>query len=745
MKSPWLCIILPFLISLVHAQNNAIDFDGIDDRVIGPSSPAFELEDGTVDIWVRPQSKPTSQTFLCYRDATGFQTRYLWNFLGNLSGLGFWNGSAYSTLSHPFTSGQWVRLTFVDDGFETKAYVDGSLIGAFPIQFGIASGSDLNLVLGYDIPGSEYFLGQIDEIRIWNKVLTQSEIQDQTYCELSGASSCLVAYYQFNQGTSAGNNPSETVLTDNSGNGYDGFLENFTLSGSASNWVSSGTPLFNTCLIDNATCNVHYTVQPFYLITSDYSLSSDEYVAIVDAMIEIQAWYQVATGGKTFDLSNFGTPVVINLPNNAAYYEPDYWGRIIPDLAAAGYSPFSSGTVNLLWIKGGGGVALGAQGCGGNCGLAMVGMDLFPQFNTGQYFSCPNAPGGVAAFPCIPVGAAAHELGHCFGLPHPVDGPATSMDANHSLMQTHWNYPYTYAPGNESPWSLLTLERQTLLNNPFFLTDLDIIQPFEQVPILNLPVAGPMPIAGFSYSTNGLTVTFTNNSLGNDLNYWTFGESNVSNETEPVFTFPDYGNYTVRLRVSNSDAMMDMQETTISLSPPLPLELIGFSVSKKEKFNQLNWTTWNEIDFDQFEIEKSFDGTIWYTLGSVAAQGNHTEQRTEYTFKDELPGKRKSFYRLKMLDVDGSFQYSNVLVIYSASPEDLISLTPNPGNSFMKINADGDLKINTIRILNSIGEPMFVTYLDQNTIDVQSYPCGIYFIEITAFGNKTIKKFIKSR
>ncbi|MDR7212295.1 LamG-like jellyroll fold domain-containing protein [Flavobacterium piscis] len=81
--------------------------------------------------------------------------------------------------------------------------------------------------------------GVIDEARIWDKVLTQAEIQDQMDCEFAGAQPGLVGYYKFNQGFEGADNSAVTTLTDSSGNGNDGTLINFDLSASSSNWIGS--------------------------------------------------------------------------------------------------------------------------------------------------------------------------------------------------------------------------------------------------------------------------------------------------------------------------------------------------------------------------------------------------------------------------------------------------------------------------------------------------------------------------
>lgn len=659
------------------SQNNALQFDGINDIVIGSSNPLLEITNGTVELWVKPESKSSSQTFICYRNSTGSQTRYLWNFLGNLSGLGFWNGSFYLTFNYSFNSGQWYHLAFVGEAAQTKIFVNGFQVGVFAIPFGTATGSALNLVLGNDIPGNEFFSGELDEVRIWNKALCADEINNYMSCELTGNEPGLIAYFNFNQGVAGGNNQSQTTLQDASPNGITGTLNNFSLTGPTSNWVSSSNGVSGSCA--PASCPLSHTIQIYYLITSDYSYVQAEYDEIIRSMDEIQGWYQAATGGKTFHMLNPNSPIVVNLPNSSTHYSSNYWGTIQTDMNMLGHIPFNSGIVNVYFIKGGGGVALGAQWCGVDCGLAMFGMDIYPQFNTGQFFTCPNAPGGAAAFPCTPLGAATHELGHCFGLPHPIDHPSTSSVANHSVMQTHWNYPYFYASPAESPWGLLTIERQTLVNNPFFFDGVDLLQGNEDLPIVNLPITGPSPTANFSYSISDKTIHLTNTSSGHSSSYWTFGDQNISHNSSPTYTFDDYGIYTVRLRVSNNSGMMSMKEEVIDISSFLPLDLIYFKASQENSEIKLQWMTENEIDFSEFEIFKSDDGRNWHSIGTVNGKGG---LQNTYVFSDasdlETP---VLYYRLKMIDLDASYVWSPIRTIRPQNQGEKVSIFPNPSCS----------------------------------------------------------------
>ena len=84
------------------------------------------------------------------------------------------------------------------------------------------------------------FDGQIDEVRIWNLERTVGEIQSTLHSQLMGNESGLMAYYNFNQGIDGADNSGETVLNDLTSNALNGTLNNFTLSGTSSNWVTSG-------------------------------------------------------------------------------------------------------------------------------------------------------------------------------------------------------------------------------------------------------------------------------------------------------------------------------------------------------------------------------------------------------------------------------------------------------------------------------------------------------------------------
>lgn len=150
----------------------------------------------------------------------------------------------------------------------------------------------------------------------------------------------------------------------------------------------------------------------------------------------------------------------------------------------------------------------------------------------------------------------------------------------------------------------------------------------------------------------------------------------------------------------------------------------------------LNWTTASEINSDQFAIEKSIDGTEFILMGIVDAAG-YSEQKINYEFKDDHPFTGKNYYRLKMVDLNGKFEYSPVLAVINDT-QSMYVISPNPANSTFIIspqqNITGPLQV---KLFTSTG----ICMADKNLIcdapdsafefDCSELPGGIYLIMIS--------------
>jgi ELWxxDGT repeat protein len=119
---------------------------------------------------------------------------------------------------------------------------------------------------------------------------------------------------------------------------------------------------------------------------------------------------------------------------------------------------------------------------------------------------------------------------------------------------------------------------------------------------------------------------------------------------------------------------------TTATAAPLPITLLYFSGKKVNQTNVLNWATSQEINASHFEIERSIDGLKFEKIGKVNANFI-TKENTKYDFVNYQTGSRieGSFYRLKLLDLDGKFTYSKVIYIANDTDSHIVGdFYPNP-------------------------------------------------------------------
>ena len=142
--------------------------------------------------------------------------------------------------------------------------------------------------------------------------------------------------------------------------------------------------------------------------------------------------------------------------------------------------------------------------------------------------------------------------------------------------------------------------------------------------------------------------------------------------------------------IQNLDGKEILQGTKISLQDlaPLPVELTSFTALASAGKVNLNWTTASEINNSGFEIERSFNGNSFFTVGYVKGNGTTTETRS-YSFIDDIEanGTQTIYYRLKQVDYNGSFEYSDIVsVVFDLPTEYALGQNyPNPFNPSTKI------------------------------------------------------------
>lgn len=163
------------------------------------------------------------------------------------------------------------------------------------------------------------------------------------------------------------------------------------------------------------------------------------------------------------------------------------------------------------------------------------------------------------------------------------------------------------------------------------------------------------------------------------------------------------------------------------VTDPLPVKLAYFDVQKTEDAALLGWGTAEEINSAHFDVQRSVDMRDWKALGSVNA-AFESNVAHHYAFRDSIPEPGLNYYRLKMVDTDGSFAYSHVRSVNFPSLS-WAEVYPNPVEDLLRIVVRNS-QVSNIRVISHSGvvrlsrpvtSPSF-------TISMKQYPTGMYYI-----------------
>ena len=175
----------------------------------------------------------------------------------------------------------------------------------------------------------------------------------------------------------------------------------------------------------------------------------------------------------------------------------------------------------------------------------------------------------------------------------------------------------------------------------------------------------------------------------------------------------------------------------------LPVSLISFNGSLQNGQVKLFWKTENEINVSQYMIEKSTDARTYNNIGNVAAL-NASSNNYNYTDATSLAG--VAYYRLKIIDRDGSFKYSNIIALNNKKPG-VLSIFPNPVNSSIFITHDKALAGAKIEVYAMDGRKVMgataTTGATQTSVNAASLPAGQYNLVFANGDNVQYIKFVK--
>ncbi len=187
----------------------------------------------------------------------------------------------------------------------------------------------------------------------------------------------------------------------------------------------------------------------------------------------------------------------------------------------------------------------------------------------------------------------------------------------------------------------------------------------------------------------------------------------------------------------NGDGSLDLAVGTarspvvvfLNQSPPVPVELISFSALSVGNKIQLSWSTSTEVNNQGFQIERKNAGEEFNSISFVEGFGTTTQQQN-YSFTDKNVSQGKYFYRLKQIDFDGTFEYSNIVEVdfRPLTSYQLEQNYPNPFNPVTKIKYQiPESGFVSLKVYNVLGKEI-------STLVNEKKPAGFYEIEFDGTG-----------
>ncbi len=170
---------------------------------------------------------------------------------------------------------------------------------------------------------------------------------------------------------------------------------------------------------------------------------------------------------------------------------------------------------------------------------------------------------------------------------------------------------------------------------------------------------------------------------------------------------------------------------------PAPVQLVSFNGTYSNGVAILNWQTSQEINNDRFELYRSFDGSDFELAATIAGAGNNSTPKN-YSYQDRINlSGNNIYYKLKQVDIDGKFTYSNVIRLSTGDNNESFRIYPNPvvNNFTASFNAHQTAQA-TMLIRNMNGQTLYRKTIDvisgnnAVSVNVPQLITGMYFVSI---------------
>ncbi|MCY7423224.1 MAG: T9SS type A sorting domain-containing protein [Chitinophagaceae bacterium] len=249
----------------------------------------------------------------------------------------------------------------------------------------------------------------------------------------------------------------------------------------------------------------------------------------------------------------------------------------------------------------------------------------------------------------------------------------------------------------------------------------------------------------YSGSDLGAGIDYHNLYISQDNGPW-LSAGGSSGDTTIIYGEPghQYKFYIkVQDKVGNVEQKTPTAEASVTITPALVIVLGNIAATADGARNRIDWNTLYEDEGDAFEVEKSLNGLDYTSLSKIKAKG----RASAYTVYDEQPTEGRNYYRLKIIDRNGSYKYSKVVSVYVLKQKLFaMEFYPNPIRDVATLSIHGAITgRGTITIVNMMGSVIRTMTMPRNqvSIDLSDQPKGVYLVKYNDDKHSQVIKITK--
>jgi hypothetical protein len=200
---------------------------------------------------------------------------------------------------------------------------------------------------------------------------------------------------------------------------------------------------------------------------------------------------------------------------------------------------------------------------------------------------------------------------------------------------------------------------------------------------------------------------------------------------------------------TGSGALGSTISLTSASAAPLPVELTAFAASRAGSAVSCRWETASEKDSDYFVVERSADGTTYSAIAKVASATTSTT-KLSYNYLDAQPLASTAYYRLRLVDQDGTESFSPVAVLASISSDEPLtaSVAPNPGSGLFELSTTTSSLVEA-NVYDLLGKHLCrllptAAHTQRLPFNLTTYPVGVYVIRVQLANGATTVRVVKN-